>query len=133
MRGRGGGRAAHDRRLAVAAPLAHRNWDFPKGLIGPGEAPRAAAVREVCEEAGIDDLAFSRGEAYRETAPYAGNRVARYYLAESRVEAVTLPVSSGLGRPEHHASRWVTPAEAERLLPARLQPILAWARSLLAA
>ncbi|HEX7639631.1 MAG TPA: NUDIX domain-containing protein, partial [Burkholderiaceae bacterium] len=28
-----------------------RRWDLPKGLADPGEAPRAAAVREAWEEA----------------------------------------------------------------------------------
>ena len=28
-------------------------WDLPKGLAEPGEAPRAAAVREAWEEAGL--------------------------------------------------------------------------------
>ena len=28
-------------------------WDLPKGLADPGEAPRAAAVREAREEAGL--------------------------------------------------------------------------------
>jgi len=112
---------------------AYRNWDFPKGLIEPGEAPLAAAVRETREEAGIEDLAFTWGHAYRETAPYARNKVARYYLAETRQDRIALPVNSALGRPEHHEFRWVSPAEARRLLPPRLQPILAWARSLLGA
>ncbi|MCL4799533.1 MAG: NUDIX domain-containing protein [Burkholderiales bacterium] len=112
---------------------AYRNWDFPKGLIEVGESPRATAVREAREETGIDDLAFSWGDAYRETAPYGRNKVARYYLAETQAEAIALPVSPELGRPEHHGFRWATPAEAGRLLPQRLQPILAWARALLSA
>src|SRR2546421_7754279 len=29
-----------------------RRWQLPKGLVEPGEAPEAAAVREVREEAG---------------------------------------------------------------------------------
>jgi 8-oxo-dGTP pyrophosphatase MutT (NUDIX family) len=31
---------------------AYRNWDFPKGRIDPGEAPLAAAKRELAEEIG---------------------------------------------------------------------------------
>ncbi len=106
---------------------AYRNWDFPKGTVEPGEAPLDAAIRETAEEAGISDLAFRWGEGYCETAPYRRGKVARYYLAETAQQFITLPVSPELGRPEHDAWRWVSVDEAERLLPPRLQPILAWA------
>jgi len=106
---------------------AYRNWDFPKGTVEPGEAPLAAAIRETAEEAGISDLAFRWGEGYCETAPYRRGKVARYYLAETTQTFITLPVSPELGRPEHDEWRWVSFDEAERLLPPRLQPILAWA------
>lgn len=111
---------------------AYRNWDFPKGLIEPGEAPFAAAVRETREETGIEDLAFRWGEDYRETVPYARNKVARYYVAETKAERLSLPVSPELGRPEHHEYRWVDFTAAQRLLPPRLQPVLAWVRTRLA-
>ncbi|MCG6876853.1 MAG: NUDIX domain-containing protein [Betaproteobacteria bacterium] len=111
---------------------AYRNWDFPKGLIEPGEAPFDAAVREAREETGIEDLVFRWGEDHRETLPYARNKVARYYLAETQAVQLTLPVNPELGRPEHHEYRWVDFAEARRLLPPRLQSVLSWARSRLA-
>jgi len=112
---------------------AFRNWDFPKGLVEPGEEPRAAAVRETAEETALADLEFSFGEGYRETMPYAGGKVARYYLAVTRQERIALPVSAELGRPEHDEGRWVDFAEAAALLPPRLQPILEWARTMLEA
>ena len=112
---------------------AYRNWDFPKGMVEPGEAPLEAAIRETAEEAAISDLAFRWGDAYRETAPYGRGKVARYYLAETARQAITLPMSSELGRPEHDEWRWVSVDEAARLLPPRLQPILAWARARLEA
>ena len=108
---------------------AYRNWDFPKGMLEPGETPLDAAIRETAEEAAISDLAFRWGEEYCETAPYRRGKVARYYLAETMQETITLPVSPELGRPEHDAWRWVSFDEAARLLPPRLQPILAWART----
>lgn len=111
---------------------AYRNWDFPKGTAEPGEAPLAAAIRETAEEAGITDLRFSRGEVYRETAPYGSPpKIARYYLAETRQADIVLPVSPALGQPEHHEWRWVDFEQARRLLPPRLQPILAWVREVL--
>jgi 8-oxo-dGTP pyrophosphatase MutT (NUDIX family) len=106
---------------------AYRNWDFPKGVVEPGEDPLAAARREVREETLIDDLRFAWGEEYRETAPYGNNKVARYYLAETLIEGVTLPVSPELGRPEHNEARWVDLAGALRLSSPRVAPIVQWA------
>jgi 8-oxo-dGTP pyrophosphatase MutT (NUDIX family) len=110
---------------------AYRNWDFPKGRMDPGEEPFTAAKREAAEEAALTDLEFPFGEIYRDTAPYAGGKIARYYVAVTKQERITLPVSEELGRPEHHEGRWVSLAEAERLLPPRLQPILIWVREAL--
>lgn len=112
---------------------AYRNWDFPKGRVEPGETPLDAAMRETAEEAGISDLAFRWGEGYCETEPYRQGKVARYYLAETTHTSITLPVSPELGRPEHDEWRWVGFDEAERLLPPRLWPILAWTRKQLEA
>ena len=85
---------------------AYRNWDFPKGLVEAGENPLAAARREVAEETLIEDLSFTWGECYIETAPYSRNKVARYYLAATQADSVTLPIRPELGRPEHHEWRW---------------------------
>ncbi|MCU0897102.1 MAG: bis(5'-nucleosyl)-tetraphosphatase [Burkholderiales bacterium] len=109
---------------------AFRNWDFPKGLVEAGESPIEAARRETCEETGLTDLVFRWGEAFRETEPYAGGKVARFYLAETRDRDITLPVSAELGRPEHHEWRWASFDEARALLPPRLGAVLDWAASL---
>jgi 8-oxo-dGTP pyrophosphatase MutT (NUDIX family) len=110
---------------------AYKNWDFPKGVVEPDEDPLDAAKRETLEETGLADLRFSFGDAYRETLPYAGGKVARYYLAETSEESVRLPISELLGRPEHHEWRWVSFDEAEDLLPPRLAIVLDWAREAL--
>jgi 8-oxo-dGTP pyrophosphatase MutT (NUDIX family) len=112
---------------------AFRNWDFPKGMVNPGEDPKAAAIRETAEETELADLQFAFGDGYRETTPYAGGKIARYYLAVTEKYHVALPVSPELGRPEHDEARWVDLAEAEALLPPRLKPILEWARKTLEA
>ena len=109
---------------------AFRNWDFPKGLVEPGEAPLAAALREAREEASLDSIELPWGEAFRETEPYAGGKVARYYVALSAAGDVRLPVSAELGRPEHHEYLWASYAEARRLVAPRLHPILDWAKTL---
>jgi bis(5'-nucleosidyl)-tetraphosphatase len=112
---------------------AYRNWDFPKGEVGEGEDPLAAARREVDEEAGIADLSFPFGPVFYETPVYARDKVARYYLAESSTRAVELGVNPEIGRPEHHEFRWLRHAEARPLLVARLQAVLDWAEGRLAA
>lgn len=106
---------------------AYRNWDFPKGVVEPGEEPLAAARREVREETLIEDLEFDWGEDFQETGPYANRKIARYYLAATRTQNVTLPVSPALGRPEHDEWRWVDRDTALALASARLQPIVRWA------
>ena len=107
---------------------AYRNWDFPKGLVEPGEDPLQAAVREVEEETTITDLNFRWGHDYCETPPYGRKKIARYYVAEARQTHVTLPISAELGKPEHDEYRWVSFEEAQTLVPERLAPILKWAR-----
>jgi 8-oxo-dGTP pyrophosphatase MutT (NUDIX family) len=116
----------HGVRLLVLR--AYKNWDFPKGRVEPGESELDAARREVEEETGLAGLEYPFGEEFKETLPYSGNKVARYYLARTDAEKIELPVSPELGRPEHHEYRWVSFDEAEGLLPPRLAVVLEWAR-----
>lgn len=111
----------------------YRTWDFPKGGVEPGETPLQAAVREVEEETGLSDLEFRWGDVYCDTAPYSAGKIARYFLAVSPQQPVRLPINPQLGRAEHHEYRWVSHADARRLLPPRLQPVLAWAEEVLRA
>ncbi|GJI90926.1 diadenosine 5'5'''-P1,P4-tetraphosphate pyrophosphohydrolase [Rugamonas sp. R1(2021)] len=108
----------------------YQYWDFPKGLVEAGESPLSAACREVREETSLDALEFPWGYAFRETPPYGQGKVARYYLAQSHSDDVRLPVNPQLGRPEHHAFRWLPYAAARDLLPLRLIPVLDWAHAL---
>ncbi|HXM82452.1 MAG TPA: NUDIX domain-containing protein [Burkholderiales bacterium] len=107
---------------------AYKNWDFPKGMIEPGESELDAAKRETLEETGLGELDFPFGDAYQDTLAYAGGKVARYFLAETGESDIELPVSAELGRPEHHEWRWASFDEAEDLLPPRLGVVLDWAR-----
>ena len=111
---------------------AYNNWDFPKGLVESGEDQLSAAKREVKEETGLADVDYPFGDEFRETVPYAANKIARYYLAETGEHEIELPVSTALGRPEHHEFRWVSLDEAEELLPPRLTVILDWVKKTLA-
>ena len=109
---------------------AYRNWEFPKGLIEPGEDTLAAAIRETFEETSIDDLEFSWGTEFTETEPYAGGKVARYYIAQTERADLVLPDCPGLGRPEHHEYRWLSFERAYPLLTPRLVRVIEWARQL---
>jgi 8-oxo-dGTP pyrophosphatase MutT (NUDIX family) len=106
---------------------AYRNWDFPKGVVDAGEQPLAAAIREVQEETLIDDIQLRWGEEYCETPPYSNNKVARYYVGETRIERVTLPISPELGRPEHNEARWFDLAGALSISSPRVRPVVNWA------
>ena len=106
-----------------------RYWDFPKGEIEPGEGPLLAARREVAEEAGLQSLDFRWGEDYVETPPYAGGKVARYYLAECAEGDVILGINPELGHPEHQEFRWVPLGRADALLNERLRAVLDWVRA----
>ena len=117
-----------ERGIRLLVLRAYQNWDFPKGLVEPGEDQLAAARREVEEETGLANLDYPFGDEYKETVPYSGNKIARYYIAETDVEKIELPVSPELGRPEHHEYRWVSFDEAEDLLPPRLAIVLDWAK-----
>ena len=121
-----------DRGIRLLVLRAYRNWDFPKGRIEPGETELDAARREVEEETGLANLDYPFGEEFKETLPYSGNKVARYYLAQTDAENIELPVSPELGRPEHHEYRWVSFDEAEDLLPPRLAVVLEWAKKTIA-
>jgi bis(5'-nucleosidyl)-tetraphosphatase len=108
---------------------AFRNWDFPKGIVEPGEQPLEAARREVREETGLTALRFDWGEVFCETPRYAANKIARYYLAVAPDGEVELPVNPQLGHAEHDEFRWLDyTAARERLVP-RLQAVLDWARA----
>lgn len=107
---------------------AYKHWDFPKGMVEADEAPLDAARREVAEETGIHSLDFAWGEVYRETAPYARGKVARYYLARTEQEDVMLVANPLTGIREHMEYRWVDLAEALSLVTPRVKHIIEWAQ-----
>jgi 8-oxo-dGTP pyrophosphatase MutT (NUDIX family) len=106
---------------------AFNHWDFPKGMVEPGEELLAAALREVHEESLIGDLEFAWGETSTRTGPYSRGKVACYFIAQTRTVDVTLPVNPELGRAEHSEYRWVDYDEAMKLVSPRVRPVLRWA------
>jgi 8-oxo-dGTP pyrophosphatase MutT (NUDIX family) len=112
---------------------AYKNWDFPKGLVEPGEQPLDAALREVREETTLENLVFDWGTAFMDTGPYNKGKIARYYLARSDQTHVYLPVNPELGFPEHQESRWVPFEAGLSMVSPRLKPVMRWASDIIAA
>jgi bis(5'-nucleosidyl)-tetraphosphatase len=111
---------------------AYKNWDFPKGLVEPGEQPLEAALREVREETTLESLAFDWGTDYVDTGPYNKGKISRYYLARSEKTHVHLPINPELGFPEHQESRWVGLESALNMVSPRLKPVIQWASGIIA-
>lgn len=112
---------------------AYKNWDFPKGLVEPGEQPLDAALREVREETTLENLLFDWGTDFMDTGPYNKGKISRYYLARSAQTEVYLPVNPELGFPEHQESRWVDLDAALGMVSPRLKPVIHWASDIIAA
>ena len=110
---------------------AYHHWDFPKGLREDGEEPIEAAVREVGEETGIQQLELEWGERFLETGPYSRGKTARYYLARTIVAEVVMGLSPETGEPEHHEWRWVSFDEAYDLASPRVRNVVQWARQII--
>jgi bis(5'-nucleosidyl)-tetraphosphatase len=102
-------------------------WDFPKGLVEPGETRQQTAIRETAEETTITDLKFTWGDDYIDTSMYGDRKVASYFVAETAQKDITLPVNPEIGKPEHHEFRWLDYTAARSLLNDRLKPIIDWA------
>jgi 8-oxo-dGTP pyrophosphatase MutT (NUDIX family) len=112
---------------------AYRNWDFPKGLVEPGEQPLDAAVREVREETTLENLAFDWGTGFMDTGPYNKGKISRYYIARSDETRVHLPINPELGFPEHQEARWVRFDTALSMVSPRLVPVMHWASATIGA
>ena len=102
----------------------YKNWGFPKGHLEVDEPPELAALREVQEETGLDDLAL-RGEIdtidwYFRFRGRLIHKVCHFYLMES-TSAETLPQrDEGIT-----ACRWATMSDAmERISYANARTVL---------
>jgi len=111
---------------------AYKHWDFPKGMVEANETPLQAAIREVEEETTITDLDFKWTELYMETGPYGkGNKVARYYVAETQQLDISLPINPELGRAEHEEYIWSNYEGVKGLVSARVRSVLEWADNII--
>jgi 8-oxo-dGTP diphosphatase len=104
------------RRRADAGPqvaLVHRprydDWSFPKGKLDKGESWEDAALREVEEEIGVRCRLGAELPPTSYKDPKGRDKVVRYWLMEP-LEGEFEPSD------EVDQMRWVSPADAERLL-----------------
>lgn len=107
-------------------------WQIPKGEIGAGESPEAAALREAQEELGtaLQGTLVPLG-ALRQ----AGGKIVAGFALEQDLHAAAImsnrfeiewPPRSGRREsfPEIDAARWFTVAEAEAMMLPSQQPFL---------
>ncbi|MCZ9339813.1 NUDIX hydrolase, partial [Streptomyces sp. TRM76130] len=102
-------------------------WEFPGGVVEPGEAPARAGVREVAEETGVhlDDLPSLLVVDWEPPQPpgYGGLRLLfdGGRLASADADRLLLP------GPELRGWRFVSEEEAAGLLPPVRYARLRWA------
>ena len=107
---------------------AYRNWDFPKGMVEPGEEPLAAARREVREETLIEDLAFELGarSIRRPDLTASGRSPGTTWRRPTPRRSPCRSAPSSAGRSTTSGAGLIVTA-ALSLVATRLQPIVRWA------
>lgn len=98
----------------------NKKWGFPKGHIEPGEMEKDAALREVKEEIGINDLRFVDGfreedvyQAGSNRGPSKGSVIEKhsvYFLCETKTTDIVVDEA------EITDYKWLGIIEAEKLL-----------------
>jgi 8-oxo-dGTP pyrophosphatase MutT (NUDIX family) len=93
----------------------YKNWGFPKGHLEPDEPPELAALREVQEETGLEDLAL-RGEIdtidwYFRFRGRLIHKVCHFYLMESASAETSPQREEGIT-----ACRWAPMLDAKECI-----------------
>lgn len=93
----------------------YRNWGFPKGHLEEGEAPDAAAVREVAEETGIAAVEVrSAVETIDWTFRFRGRKIHKtchFFLMETVQRRTAPQAKEGIT-----ACRWATYEQATKMI-----------------
>jgi 8-oxo-dGTP diphosphatase len=95
-------------------------WALPKGIVDPGEAPEATALREVAEETGAEGRSLGKLGDVRYVYSWAGQRIFKivsFYLV--RYSHGRLGDLAPEQRREVAEARWLPLAEAQKLLAYR--------------
>ncbi|WP_053668524.1 NUDIX hydrolase [Streptomyces sp. NRRL B-1140] len=114
-------------RVLLVDPTYKAGWEFPGGVVEPGEAPARAGVREVAEETGLhlDEVPRLLVVDWERPAPPAFGGLRLLFdggvLHSAEAGRLLLP------GPELRAWRFVTEAEAADLLPPVRYERLRWA------
>jgi len=109
----------------------YQNWGFPKGHLESGERAEDAALREVREETGIDDLAL-RGQIetidwYFRFRGQLIHKVCHFYLMETTQASTNPQQAEGIT-----ACRWVSYDEARSAISyANARKVLARAHEMI--
>ncbi|MFF5498444.1 NUDIX domain-containing protein [Streptomyces aquilus] len=114
-------------RVLLVDPTYKPGWEFPGGVVEPGEAPARAGMREVAEETGIelDDVPRLLVVDWEQPVPpgYGGLRL---LFDGGRLDAAAADQLL-LPGPELRAWRFVSEEEAAELLPSVRYERLRWA------
>lgn len=103
--------------VAIVSVGERRRWQLPKGLVGEGEPPEAAAMREVREEAGVETQLVAPIEtieywyqARERGAPVRFHKFVHFYLLRY--------VAGDVADHDHevHEARWAEIGEARDAL-----------------
>jgi 8-oxo-dGTP pyrophosphatase MutT (NUDIX family) len=121
--------------VALVCAGAQRRWQLPKGIVEPDEAPEAAALREVREEAGVDATLVAPLDTIEFW--YVGDHEGARVRFRKRVHFFLMRYRAGdVADHDHevHEARWFPLDEAERALAFRNErDVVAKARATLAA
>ena len=105
--------------MAAIQPAGRKTpvWALPKGIIGPGEKPEEAALREVAEETGIESRLVTKLGDVRYVYTWEGERVFKivsFYLV--RYRRGRLGEITPEQKVEIAEARWFPLEEAPRVL-----------------